>query len=159
MDTAKFIEMMRGHPLVEGAEDAHLAKLSELGEEVLFEKGALIFPEGRDCNQFYVVLAGSVALETHVPGHTVRIQTLGPADELGWSAVLMAGGRFFQATALTSVRLLAFDGSKLSEACDADPGFGYAFMRRLGAVVETRLEAARTRLRDTFSAPVGAHGD
>ena len=96
-----------------------------------------------------------IALEIAAPGHTFRVQTLFSGDELGWSALLMGRGKHFQARTLERVDALAFEGSELLGACNADTNFGYTLMQRLLAVVAERLQATRLQLLDTYS-PIAA---
>jgi CRP-like cAMP-binding protein len=79
------------------------------------------------------------------------VQTLSAGDELGWSALLMGSGKYFQARALGAVEALAFDGGELLQACKDDPSFGYALMHRLLAVVAERLQATRLQVLDSYS--------
>jgi hypothetical protein len=48
--------------------------------------------------------------------------------------------------------ILAFDGAQLQAACEEDPNFGYALLKRLLGVVAERLLATRMQLMD-MSAP------
>jgi CRP-like cAMP-binding protein len=92
-----------------------------------------------------------IALEVEEPGHTLRVQTLSAGDELGWSALLMASGKYFQARALEPVEALALDAPELLAACKKDPSFGFAFLYRLLGVVAGRLEATRLQVHDMYS--------
>ena len=78
------------HPFLQGFAAEHIDKLAAMASEVRFGKGALIFREGDESSFFYLLLAGKVALETNAPGRIVRIVTLGPGEELGWSSELRA---------------------------------------------------------------------
>jgi len=139
------------HPFVQGFEPAHVEKLAALAKPVRFERDHVVFHEGDECNEFYLIVSGMVALEIEEPGTTLRIQTLGAGDELGWSALLMATGKHFQARALEPVEALAFDGPQLLAACTAAPDFGFAFMHRLLGVVASRLQATRLQVHDMYS--------
>ena len=79
-----------------------------------------------------------------------RVHTLSAGDELGWSAVLMGQGKYFQARALEQVHALAFEGGDLITLCERDPAFGYKLMHRLLGVVAERLQATRLQLLDTY---------
>jgi CRP-like cAMP-binding protein len=122
---------------------------------VRFDRNHVIFREGDECSEFYLVVNGLVALEIAAPGHTFRVQTLFAGDELGWSALLMGSGKHFQARALERVEALAFEGADLLAACREDPAFGFALMQRLLGVVAERLQATRLQLLDSYS-PVAA---
>ena len=135
--------MLRKHHFVEAFEPAHVDKLAVLARKVEFERDHVFFHEGDECSDFYMLISGLVALEMEEPGTTLRVQTLSAGDELGWSALLMASGKHFQARALERVQALAFDGPSLLAACKEDPGFGFALMHRLLGVVAGRLQATR----------------
>ena len=139
---------LRKHPFVEGFEGAHVEKLATLARDARFERDQVLFHEGDECDDFFMIVSGLIALEVEEPGSTLRVQTLSAGDELGWSALLMASGKYFQARALDRVEALAFDGPSLLAECRRDPAFGFAFMYRLLGVVEARLQATRLQVHD-----------
>lgn len=143
--------LLRKHHFVEAFEPAHVDKLAALARPVTFERDQVVFHEGDECHEFFIILKGLVALEVEEPGHTLRLQTLGAGDELGWSALLMASGKYFQARALERTEALAFDGPGLLQECKHDPAFGFALMSRLLGVVAARLHATRLQVHDMYS--------
>jgi CRP-like cAMP-binding protein len=155
MDSNILLELLQKHPFVQGLPMKHIEKLAELGHEVKFERDRVIFREGDDSSLFYLVVSGKVALEVTALGRTLRVQTLGDGEELGWSSVLASESKHFQARALGTVRAVAFDGARLREACESDFSFGYALFKKLLHVVAERLEATRIQLLDMYS-PAGA---
>jgi len=149
------LSKLRHHPFVLEFEPRHVEKLASLAHDVRFERGQVIFHEGDDCSEFYLIVNGLVSLELVAPGHTFRVQTLFAGDEFGWSALLMGSGKQFQARALERVDALALEGADLLAACREDTAFGYALMSRLLAVVASRLQATRVQLLDMYS-PIAA---
>ena len=145
------LQVLRKHPFVEAFEPAHVEKLAVLARPVRFARDQVVFHEGDECNEFYMIVSGTIALEIEEPGHTLRVQTLAAGDELGWSALLMATGKHFQARALEAVEALAFDGPALLATCKADPAFGFAFMHQLLGVVAGRLQSTRLQVHDMYS--------
>jgi CRP-like cAMP-binding protein len=143
--------MLQKHHFVEAFEPRHVEKLATLASEVHFARDQVIFHEGDECSEFYLIVSGRIALEIEAPDHTLRVQTLTAGDELGWSALLMGSGKHFQARALEPVDALAFEGSELLAACQEDTAFGFAFMQRLLAVVAGRLQATRLQVLDMHS--------
>ena len=146
---------LRHHPFVAEFEPRHIDKLATLAREIRFDRDHILFREGDESSEFYLVVTGLVALEIAAPGHTFRVQTLFAGDELGWSALLMGSGKHFQARALDRVDALAFEGEELLAACREDTHFGFMLMQRLLGVVAERLQATRLQLLDTYS-PVAA---
>jgi len=149
------LNMLRHHPFVAEFEPRHVERMANLAKEIRWERDQILFREGDDASEFYLIVNGLVALEIAAPGHTFRVQTLFAGDELGWSALLMGRGKHFQARTLDRVDALAFEGSELLAACDQDTLFGYTLMRHLLAVVAERLQATRLQLLDTYS-PIAA---
>ena len=151
MTRETLVAVLQKHPFVGEFQPQHIEKLSALAKEVQFERDNVIFHEGDECHDFYLIVQGRVALEIEAPGHTFRVQTLSDGDELGWSAILMGRGKHFQARALQPVNALAFDGVTLLDACRADPAFGFALMYRMLGVVSERLQATRLQVLDMYS--------
>jgi CRP/FNR family cyclic AMP-dependent transcriptional regulator len=151
MTTETILKVLRQHPFAEELQSGHIDTLTGLAKEVKFERDEIIFREGDECGKFYLIIEGQVALEIYTPGRTLRIQTLGEGDELGWSSMLMRSSKHFLARALRSVRALEFDGEELLKVCHENPGFGFAFMYRLLGVVAQRLQATRIQLMDIYS--------
>ena len=146
---------LRHHPFVAEFEPRHVERLASLAREVRFERDHVMFHEGDECHEFYLIVTGLVALEIAAPGHTFRVQTLFAGDELGWSALLMGSGKHFQARTLDRVDALSFEGGALLAACRDDTQFGFMLMQRLLGVVAERLQATRLQLLDMYS-PVAA---
>ena len=146
--------VLNKHHFADEFEPRHFEKLRALAREVRFSPDQIIFREGDDTHDFYLIAQGRVGLEIVIPDGIVRVHTLTAGDELGWSAVLMGQGKYFQARALEAVEMYAFDGNRLIEACRQDTAFGYALMHRLLGVVASRLQSTRMQLIDSFS-PVG----
>ena len=142
---------LRHHPFVAEFEPRHVEKLATMAKEIRFDRDQILFREGDDCTEFYLIVTGLVGLEIVAPGHTFRVQTLFAGDELGWSAFLMGRGKHFQARTLERVDALAFEGTNLLAACHEDTHFGFILMQRLLGVVAERLQATRLQLLDMYS--------
>jgi len=147
----EILNAVQHHPFVQGLTPEHCATLASLARPAKFARDEIIFAEGDPKHEFFLLLNGRVALEMLVQGKALRVHNLEGGDELGWSAVIMGGGKRFQARALEPVEALAFDGYALLEKCRADTGFGYKIMHRLLGVVSERLQAARMQVLDMHS--------
>ena len=151
MEPHKLLAVLARHPFAEELRREHVEKLAECAREMCFARDTVIFPEGDECHEFYLIIKGRVALEMVTPRHTLRVQTLSAGDEFGWSAVLMGGRKHFQARALEPVTALAIDGTELLAACRQDTSLGFALMYRMLGVVSDRLQATRLQLHDMYS--------
>jgi len=145
------VAVLNKHPFVEEFQPEHIEKLAAMAREVHFDRDHVVFHEGDECHDFYLIVQGRVAVEIEAPGHTFRVQTLSAGDELGWSAILMGRGKHFQARTLQSVDALAFNGEELLAACREDKAFGFALMYRMVGVVSERLQATRLQVLDMYS--------
>jgi CRP/FNR family transcriptional regulator, cyclic AMP receptor protein len=150
-----FQPLLAQHPFSKDFQSQQITRMASLARAVTFASDQIIFREGDECAEFYLINSGRVALEMKAGKLVLRIQTLSDGDEFGWSALIMGRSMTFQARALQPVQALAFDGSKLLESCREDPEFGYSLMRRLLLIVSERLDATRLQLMDTYS-PVAA---
>lgn len=144
-------QVVQAHPFVAGLEPQHLERLSLLAREMCFDSGVVIFPEGDHGREFYLLVAGMVAIEVRMSTGHLRIQTLHSGDEFGWSAVLTGKSKVLQARALERTDVLVFDGDALLKAFSEDTSFGLAFTMRLLGVVSERLNASRVQLLDLYS--------
>lgn len=151
MTTEHVLGALKRHPFARELHVAHLDRLVELAKVVHLKKDEILFREGEQNPNFYLIVEGPVALEVTLPRQMLQVQRLGAGDGLGWSAALVGRGKYFQARALDDVEALAFDGSAVLEACQKDPEFGFAFMMRLLDVVSKRMQATRMQLVDMHS--------
>jgi CRP/FNR family cyclic AMP-dependent transcriptional regulator len=148
------VDVLSTHPFTKTLWPDHIARLSEMGSDVHFAPGELIFHEGDHSSFFYLLISGNVALEVLSPGRPVRIATLYGGEVLGWSSVTGDNGKQFQARALEPVQAIAFDGARLLHACSEDYAFGFAFMRAIANVMSARLHAVREQLLESYT-PLG----
>ena len=151
MDIRSLLAIAREQPFLKGLSDEHVEKLLAMASDVSFAADEIIFREGEKSDFFYLLLSGKVALEVRTSGHTLRVQTLGVGDELGWSSFMEEEARRFQARALVRVHALRWEGAQLREACAEDRELGYDLEHRLLQVVSSRLQAALLQLSDIYS--------
>ena len=144
-------DALKRHPFARELHEAHLDRLVALAHVRHIKKDEIIFREGEQNSQFYLIVEGPVALEVTLPRRMLQVQRLGPGDGLGWSAALVGRGKHFQARALDDVEALVFEGAEVLDACKKDPEFGFNFMMRLLDVVSKRMQATRMQLVDQHS--------
>jgi len=142
--------LLARHPFTTGMGGPAIEKLASLARNVGYARNEVIFREGDDCHDFFLLVSGRVGLEIVSEGVPHRVHTLSAGDEFGWSAVLMGQGKYFQARALEQVEALALDGGELLSLCEREPAFGFKLMHRLLGVVAERLQATRLQLLDTY---------
>lgn len=134
-------------PFFKGLNAGQLQLLTESALEMQFEAGQTIFKEGSPANRFYLILEGSVLLESEMADRSsVPIQTLGPGDDLGWAWLFPPYLLHLTARALTPTRTIFFYGTRLREQCEQDHELGYQLMQRIAQVATQCLRATQQRL-------------
>ena len=146
--------------LLLGLKPDQIEQVLGCGSELQFAKGAFIFHEGEDADQFFVIKQGVVALEIYLPGRGPHcISTLHPSEVLGWSWLFAPYRWHFDAQALAPTRLLAFNAPCLRGLCEADHNIGYPLVLRFAEIIVERLQATRLQLLDVYQAdPVRGWG-
>jgi CRP/FNR family transcriptional regulator, cyclic AMP receptor protein len=129
----------------------HRRTLVGCAHNCVFEAGETIMREGDPADTFYVIRAGTVALEIAVPGRgLVVLQTLHDGELLGWSWLVPPYRTAFDARAITTTHAVALDGACLRGKCEADPALGYDLLKMLSVVFVGRLQDTRLRLLDLY---------
>jgi CRP-like cAMP-binding protein len=149
--TPSLHSVLEKHPFLRDFDPPHVGRLAALAKAVHFDRDQVIFHEGDENADFFLLVKGMVAIEIDAPEQVLRVQTLFEGDEFGWSAVLAGRGKHFQARALEPTDTVAFGGPQLLATFRDDPAFGLAFTLRLLGVVSERLQGTRLQLHDMYS--------
>ncbi len=144
-------ELLRRHAFFSGLAPETIAILASCATETTIEAGRYLVREGQDAETFYAVLDGRVTVELNSPaGGGAVLDTAYDGDIVGWSWLIPPYRWMFDARASEDSAVVVFDASRLRAACEADPGFGYAILRRVANVMSHRLQSARVRLLDLY---------
>ncbi len=139
------------HPFLKGLDPAQIQLITGCASNIRFDAGQIIFREGEEADQFYVIRQGKVALQIYTPTHgSIIIDTLTEGDILGWSWLIPPYQWRFDAVAIELTRAIALDGKCLRTKCEADHNLGYELLKRFAAIVDERLESTRIRLLDVY---------
>jgi CRP/FNR family transcriptional regulator, cyclic AMP receptor protein len=146
-----FEPLLTEHPFFRDLAPGDIKYLTGCAKNARFEAGQMIFREGEDADQFYLIRDGRVALENFTPGRgSASILTLGAGDALGWSWLVPPYKWRFDARAIETTRAFALDGKCLRGKCDRDPRFGYELLKRIAAIIAERLHATRLQMLDVY---------
>jgi len=138
-------------PFFKGLNAGQLHLLAESALEMQFEVGQTIFEKGSPANRFYLILEGSVVLESEMADRSsIPIQTLGPGDDLGWAWLFPPYSMHLTARALAPTRTIFFYGTRLREQCEQDHEMGYQLMQRIAQVAAQCLRATQQRLTESL---------
>jgi CRP/FNR family transcriptional regulator, cyclic AMP receptor protein len=132
------------HPMFEGLSVPQVELMASHAFTITARPQERIFKHDTPADRFYIVRDGKVALQVPaIEGEPLTIQTVGAGNVLGWSWLVAPYLWLFDARALVPSVLVAFDGGRLREQCDADPELGYALLRHFARLMAERLNAAR----------------
>jgi len=142
--------IIRQHPFLQGLEPQYLKLIVGCASNMRFKADQLLFHEGEEANQFYMIREGKVALEIPAAPRPIVIQTVREGDVLGWSWLVPPYRWRFDARALDPTRAIALDGKCLRTKSEEDHNLGYELMKRFSNVMVERLEATRLQLLDVY---------
>lgn len=152
MSTDAVLTALQGTEFVRGLEQRHLEQLAAMATEVNFPAGETIFREGDLSNTVYLIREGQVAVEAHVPSRgRVTLLTVGPGQLLAWSSLFPPRRKTASARTVAPTWAIAFDATRLREACQMDCELGYTLIWRVAEVIADRLKATRLQLLDVFA--------
>jgi CRP-like cAMP-binding protein len=142
------------HPFLNGLGDEALARLSTWATPRDFGQGVRIFDEGGTADRFWLIVAGHVQFDAHIPGHGyVLIESIGGGSVLGWSWLFPPYVWHFGASAVAPTSTVEFNAPGVRAMCEANPALGMELTRRFMQVVVERLQATRIRLLDLYGSP------
>ena len=110
-------QILSDHPITRGLSAQQIHTLAALAARVDCGQDEVILVTGQQSKAFYLIFAGSVAIELRTPLFSLRVQRLGPGDAFGWSALLEEQDTLFNVRALECCMALRLDGPQLTSAC------------------------------------------
>ena len=135
------------HPFLAGLNRTQLTLLIDCAVARHFDTGQAILREGEFANGFYLIETGKVALQSETSfGESIPIQILGAGDLLGWSWMFPPYVWQFTARPVEPTTALFFYAAILREYCEKDHSLGYELLKRISAVMVTRLQAAHDQM-------------
>ena len=138
------------HPLLADLRADQLATMAGCVANRRFAAGEFLLREGDRHGQIFLIRAGTVAIETGVPGGApVTIETLGPGDVLGLSWLTDAKAHF-DCRARDTVIAFVIDQDCLRAKMDRDVELGYALSSSLLELTYERLARLRLQRLDVY---------
>lgn len=139
------------HPFFQGIDATLRELLVGCAANERYDAGQFLFRQGQSAEKFFLIRAGTVAVEIDQPGRPpIIIETIAEGDIAGWAWMVEPYQSTFDARAMTLVRALSFDAQCLRRKMEADPALGFEVMRRFVPVMAHRLAAARLQMLDLY---------
>ena len=129
-----------------------LEKLSVLCRGFSYGADEVIFKEGDEANEVYILTDGRVALEIEIrpvadrPAIPTAVELVTKNECFGWSPLAEPYVYTASARCVTPCTVLALKGELLRQAMKDDPVLGYEVMGKLVQMVSHRLANTRMRL-------------
>ncbi len=125
-------DVLRQAPLFSGLDDEAAAALEASMSPASLRRGEILFNEGDDGDQLYVVIDGKVKLgRTSPDGRENLLAILGPGQMFGELSFFDPGPRSATATAVTDVELKSLGHAALSPVLNAHPDVAHALLNQL----------------------------
>jgi CRP/FNR family transcriptional regulator, cyclic AMP receptor protein len=123
------VELLRRVPLFGGMDDAALAEVAGIAEEIEAPAGTALTHEGRHEGYFFIVVAGSVKITRS--GRAINL--MGPGDFLGEVALLDGGPRTATAVAEVPSTLLRITNEDFFRLVDGSANVRAAVLAAAGS--------------------------
>lgn len=138
-------ELIRRFPFFSNFSLDQIVFLAKIAEENIIQRDHYFNHEGDELNTLYLILEGEISLITKLPqkDREVTINTLGPGDIFGWSALVPPYNATAGAKAIVPSRVVALDAAELRKTFDEDCQFGYLMMIKIAQVIRDRLNSLR----------------
>ncbi len=125
-------DVLRQAPLFSGLDDEVASALEASMSSSSLRRGEILFSEGDDGNQLYVVTEGKIKLgRTSPDGRENLLAILGPGQMFGELSFFDPGPRSATATAVTDVELKSLGHEALSPVLNAHPDVAHALLNQL----------------------------
>jgi CRP/FNR family cyclic AMP-dependent transcriptional regulator len=125
-------DVLRQAPLFSGLDDEVASALESSMSSSSLRRGEILFSEGDDGNQLYVVTEGKIKLgRTSQDGRENLLAILGPGQMFGELSFFDPGPRSATATAVTDVELKSLGHEALSPVLNAHPDVAHALLNQL----------------------------
>jgi len=148
-------ELLAENPFFKVFDANKIEILAECGKKTSFKKGDVIFREGEEAKEFYLVLKGKVSLEIDGASRgNIAIHTVEDGEILGWSWLIPPHEWAFTASVKEDVEAIALDGLCIRSKCEGDHALGYLLLTQFSTVLAKRLESARVQLLDVYGSHV-----
>lgn len=142
-----------------GLEESELEMIGTLCRERSYDAGDICQIEGESDNQVHFITKGKVGAVVHVPNTLnnkteIILDTLGPGEVFGWSA-LLKGSPWSTLKVIEPAEVIYINAEELVDLCEKHPHLGYIVMKNLAILISARLR--RNRM-STLNAVVAMKG-
>lgn len=125
---------------------AQIQLLASIAAERACAAGEVVFEEGSDGSELYIVARGSVAIQIRTGDISETIARLGAGESFGEVTLVDSGRRSARAICLEDSTLLAIGRDRLNVLCDNFPTLGHKLMRNLAADLAMKIRTTDSQM-------------
>jgi CRP/FNR family transcriptional regulator, cyclic AMP receptor protein len=151
-------ELLRWYPFFGSLTDDQQKEVAMISEEIVCERGELLFSKGEKANAMYVLIEGNVDLYGFVSSDQdptfckeFLAGEMEPGSIIGISALIEPYILTLSARVTCSSRMIKIDAKELRNLCDKDPRFGSTLMKQVAKLAMNRLDSTRGLLAAMFA--------
>jgi CRP-like cAMP-binding protein len=155
------LNLIKESELFKGLSQDVLEKIAAFCQEAEYSRGATIFSEHDEAQYLYVLEYGLVTLRIDAPAGEEKVMVTAIRDRgemFGWSALVEPYIYTSAAICLEPTRAIVVDGAELLRMLEEDPESGFVVMRKLAAIIASRLRKAQTALTSALTPGLISHG-
>lgn len=141
------IEGLRKCRIFRDLTDREIETIVKYTEQETYPPNSRFFEEKSLAHRFFIVVDGKVSIKMGKDsfGEAMEVDTVGPGEIFGWSAVVEPKSFTAAARALEETKVLIIPGGMLLDIFEKNNHVGYLVMKRLASVISKRLRALRER--------------
>jgi CRP-like cAMP-binding protein len=153
-----YVNFLKQADIFDQLTNTQLEMIVEICHEEIFQAGELIFPEGSESDELYIIVQGKadIFLTSYPVNHHPNmgysqnlLAQLRPGQSFGEVALVDHGLRSATARASQSnTRLLVIPRQTLMEICEQYPQLGYRLMKNLALDLALKLRITDLRTRE-----------
>ncbi len=146
------IDDLKNAELFGGLGNSYIEKLLPLCRGGSYRQGTIIFKEGSEAAELYILTEGKVAVEMELcpvpnrPTIPTPVDIVTKGQCIGWSALVEPHIYTLSARCMTNCTALSIKGDMLRKVMNEDTGLGYEVMKQLSKIIASRLMDTRLRL-------------
>lgn len=146
------IDILKTSEIFSRMKKEQLEKIAPLCRSESFQTGAVVFTEGDEAKELYVLVAGKVAIEMNVqpvadrPAIPTAVDLIVKSEVFGWSSLVEPYRYTSTARCLANCAVLAIKGEVLRKYMSDDTSLGFELMTGLVQLVSRRHTNTRLRL-------------
>lgn len=127
--------------LLQGLREPILEQMAQWAEPRELTRGSVVFEEGREALEFYMLKEGKVLLEVEIAQDIIiSLGSIKKGYSFGWSSLVRGATHTTYAVAVEPSQVFAIQGKRFLEILDVDPASGYLVMKKVFEIFRRRLE-------------------